>query len=114
MKIRTSVNLFLSLALIIAVCGALTFTVIQAKAYLERNFYKDIPFMLEASSSELQTNLAVGLALSQNLAEEPYLIRWFENREADTENGAAVAEKLVQLSSGAQFSTCFAASKLTD
>lgn len=113
MKIRTSVNLFLSLALIIAVCGALTFTVIQAKAYLERNFYKDIPFMLEASSSELQTNLAVGLALSQNLAEEPYLIRWFENREADTENGAAVAEKLIQLSSGAQFSTCFAASKLT-
>ena len=46
MKIRTSVNLFLSLALIIAVFGALTFTVNQAKAYLERNFYKDIPFML--------------------------------------------------------------------
>jgi len=113
MKIRTSVNLFLSAALIVAVCGSLTFTVVQAKAYIEGNFYKDIPFMLDASCSELQTNLAVGLALSQKLAEEPYLIRWFENRETDTENGAMVTDTLIHLSKKEQFSTCFAASKLT-
>lgn len=113
MKIRTSVNLFLSAALIIAVCGALTFTVNQAKFYIESNFYKDVPFMLEASDSELQKNLAVGAALSQNLAEEPYLIDWLESREIHSENGDAVKNTLIKLSTIEQFSTCFIASKLT-
>ena len=113
MKIRTSVNLFLIATLIIAVCGALAFSVMQSKSYIENNFYKTVPFMLNASCSELQTNLAVGLALSQDLAEEPYLIDWLENHERDDENGAKVTGKLVKLSKGEQFSTCFAASKLT-
>ena len=39
MKIRTSVNLFLVTTLIIAVCGALAFSVIQARTYIESNFY---------------------------------------------------------------------------
>ena len=113
MKIRTSVNLFLVTTLIIAVCGALAFSVIQARTYIESNFYKTVPFMLDASSSELQTNLAVGLAISQDLAEEPYLIDWFENYEKDNENRVKVTEKLIKLSEDEQFSTCFAASKLT-
>ena len=113
MKIRTSVNLFLVTTLIIAVCGALAFSVMQARAYIEGNFYKTVPFMLDASSSELQTNLAVGLALSQDLAEEPYLIDWFEAYEKDEKTGAHVIEKMLKLSKDEQFSTCFAASKLT-
>ena len=68
MKIRTSVNLFLVTTLVIAVCGALAFSVMQAKSYIESNFYKSVPLMLDASCSELQKNLAIGLALSQNLA----------------------------------------------
>lgn len=113
MKIRTSVNLFLVTTLIIAVCGALAFSVTQARSYIEGNFYKSVPFMLDASCSELQTNLAVGLALSQNLAGEPYLVDWFEGYEKDAANGAKVTAKLITLSKDEQFSTCFAASKLT-
>ena len=113
MKIRTSVNLFLVTTLVIAVCGALAFSVMQAKSYIESNFYKSVPLMLDASCSELQTNLAIGLALSQNLAEEPYLIDWFEDYEKDEKNGAQVIDKLIKLSKDGQFSTCFAASKLT-
>ena len=60
MKIRTSVNLFLITTLVIAVCGALAFSVMQVKSYIENNFYKTVPFMLDASTSELQANLAVG------------------------------------------------------
>jgi len=113
MKIRTSVNLYLVTTLIIAVCGALTFSVIQTKSYIESNFYQTIPFMLDASSSELQTNLAVGLALSQDLAGEPYLIDWFENYEQNDGDGAKVTDKMLRLSKDEQFSTCFTASKLT-
>ena len=113
MKIRTSVNLYLVTTLIIAVCGALTFSVIQAKSYIESNFYQTVPFMLDASSSELQTNLAVGLALSQDLAGEPYLIDWFENYEQNDGDGAKVTDKMLRLSKDEQFSTCFTASKLT-
>ncbi|WP_252722293.1 methyl-accepting chemotaxis protein [Treponema medium] len=113
MKIRTSVNLFLVTTLVIAVCGALAFSVMQARSYIESNFYKTVPFMLDASSSELQTNLMVGLALSQDLAEESYLIDWFEAYEKDDKVGVQITDKLIQLTKDERFSTCFAASKLT-
>ena len=112
MKIRTSVNLFLVTTLIIAVCGALAFSVMQAKSYIESNFYKSVPLMLDASCSELQTNLAIGLALSQNLAEEPYLIDWFEDYEKDEKNGAQVIDKLIKLSKDGQFSISFAIGRI--
>ena len=113
MKIRTSVNLFLVTTLIIAVCGALAFSVMQARAYIESNFYKSVPFMLDASCAELQANLAVGLARSQDLAGEPYLLDWFSNYEKDDENGAKVTERLINASKDEQFSTSFVASNLT-
>ena len=113
MKIRTSVNLFLITTLVIAVCGALAFSVMQAKAYIESSFYKTVPCMLDTSCFELQTNLTVGLALSQDLARESYLIDWLEDYEKDTENGSKVTEKLIKLSTDEQFSTCFVASRLT-
>ncbi|AIW90335.1 MULTISPECIES: methyl-accepting chemotaxis protein [unclassified Treponema] len=113
MKIRTSVNLFLVTTLIIAVCGALAFSVMQARSYMESNFYKTVPFMLDASCSELQANLAVGLARSQDLAEEPYLLDWFNSYEKDNENGAKVTERLIDVSQDEQFSAGFAASNLT-
>ena len=113
MKIRTSVNLFLVTTLIITVCGALAFSVMQAKAYIESSFYKTVPCMLDTSCFELQTNLTVGLALSQDLARESYLIDWLEDYEKDTENGSKVTEKLIKLSTDEQFSTCFVASRLT-
>ena len=69
--------------------------------------------MLDTSCFELQTNLTVGLALSQDLARESYLIDWLEDYEKDTENGSKVAEKLIKLSTDEQFSTCFVASRLT-
>ena len=69
--------------------------------------------MLDSACFDLQNHLAVGLALSQNLAEEPYLIQWFENQENDTENGAKVTDTLIRLSNKEQFSTSFAASRLT-
>lgn len=113
MKIRTSVNIFLGSALAVAVCGALAFTVTYAQAYIENNFYNDIPFMLESSCSDLQTDLAVGLALSENLAEQDSLIRWFENREKDTADGTEVKNMLVRLGTTEGFSTAFAASEAT-
>ena len=113
MKIRTSVNLYLVTTLIIAVCGALAFSVIQVKSYIESNFYNAVPSMLGASSSELQENLAVGLALSEDLARESYLIDWFEDYEKDDKVGVQITDKLIQLTKDERFSTCFAASKLT-
>ena len=113
MKIRTSVNLFLVTTLIIAVCGALAFSVMQARAYMGSSFYKTVPFMLDASCSELQANLAVGLARSKDLAEESYLLDWFNNYEKDNENGAKVTERLINVSQDEQFSTSFVASNLT-
>ena len=113
MKIRTSVNLYLVTTLIIAVCGALAFSVIQVKYYIESNFYNAVPSMLDASSSELQENLAVGLALSEDLARESYLIDWFEDYEKDDKAGIQITDKLLQLTKDERFSTCFAASKLT-
>ena len=113
MKIRTSANLFLVTTLLITVCGALAFSVIQVKSYIESNFYKTVPAMLDAASSELQENLAVGLALSEDLARESYLIDWFEDYEKDDKVGVQITDKLIQLSKDERFSTCFAASKLT-
>ena len=113
MKIRTSVNLFLSVALVIAVCGSLAFTVSQAKSYIESNFYQDVPFMLNSSASELEKDLAVGLALSEKLVTEPYLLQWFKSRETDSISGAQVTDMLINLSKKAHFSTAFAASQLT-
>ncbi len=113
MKIRTSVNLFLSTALIIAVCGALAFTVVQTKSYGENNFYKNVSFILDASCSELQKNLAVGLALSQNLAGEDYVIRWSENQENAAKDTEQVINTLTRLSKKDSFKTAFVASKLT-
>ncbi len=113
MKIRTSVNLFWITTLIIAVCGAMAFSVMQERAYIESSFYKTVPCMLDASSSKLQENLAVGLALSEDLARESYLIDWFEDYEKDDKAGARIADKLIQLTKDERFSTCFAASKLT-
>lgn len=113
MKIRTSVNFFLSIALIIAVCGSLIFTATQAQSYIESNFYQDVPFMLDSSTGELQKDLAVGLALSEKLAIEPYLLQWFDSRETDNNSGTQVTEMLINLSKKAQFSTAFAASQLT-
>jgi hypothetical protein len=69
--------------------------------------------MLEASSSDLQTNLAVGLALSQDLAEDTRLLDWFNNYEKDNETGSKVAEDLITLSKDERFAASFAASKLT-
>ncbi len=113
MKIRTSVNLFLSLALMVAVCGALAFTVVQTKTYGENNFYKNVSFILDASCSELQKNLAVGLALSQNLAGEDYVIRWSENQENAAKDTEQVINTLTRLSKKDSFKTAFVASKLT-
>lgn len=113
MKIRTSVNLYFVVILVIAVCSALAFSVMQAKAYTESNFYRSVPLMLEASSSDLQTNLAVGLALSQDLAEDTRLLDWFNNYEKDNETGSKVAEDLITLSKDERFAASFAASNLT-
>lgn len=113
MKIRTSVNLYFVVILVIAVCSALAFSVIQAKSYTESTFYRSVPLMLEASSSDLQTNLAVGLALSQDLAEDTRLLDWFNNYEKDNETGSKVAEDLITLSKDERFAASFAASKLT-
>lgn len=113
MKIRTSVNLYFVVILVIAVCSALAFSVIQAKSYTESTFYRSVPLMLEASSSDLQTNLAVGLALSQDLAEDTRLLDWFNNYEKDNETGSKVVEDLITLSKDERFAASFAASKLT-
>ena len=113
MKIRTSVNLFLSLALMVAVCGALAFTVVQIKSYGEDNFYKNVSFIQDASCSGLQKNLAVGLALSQNLAGEEYAIRWAENQESTPKDTAQVINTLTRLSKKDSFKTAFLASKTT-
>lgn len=107
-------NLFLSAALTLAVCGALAFTVNQAKSYIEGNFYKDVPFMLDASCADLQTDLAVGLIEAKHLAAYPHLIRWFENLEKTPEDEKEVSQALMRLSNLERFSDGFAVSKLTE
>ncbi|MGP1576863.1 MAG: methyl-accepting chemotaxis protein [Treponema sp.] len=113
MKVKTSVSIFLSVALIIAVTGALAFTVMNAKAHIEDSFYKNVPTILDASCADLQANLAAGLALSEDFAKETYLIDWFESQEQNSELGAVTQDTMLRLSSIDRFSTCFAASKIT-
>ena len=113
MKIRTSINLFLAAAVIVAVCGALAFTVLHAQYYIQDNFYKEIPSMLDSSCLDLQVNLVEGLAVSENLVEHNYLVRWFENYERDPVAESDIADIMLKLSNKEHFSTCFAASKLT-
>lgn len=113
MKLRSSMSLFLVGAVIAAVCGTAAFNAIQARVHSRDSFYNAMQGMLAVSCSDLQKNLAVGLSLSQNLTEEPYLIDWFENYEQNSEQGEQVSRKLIRLSKNKHFSTCFAASKLT-
>ncbi|MGP1595259.1 MAG: methyl-accepting chemotaxis protein [Treponema sp.] len=113
MKLRTSVSIFLSAALITAVAGALTFTVMHAKAHIEDTFYKNVPIILDASCADLQSDLTTGLALSEDFAKETYLVEWFETQEQNTEAGKDTQEAMLRLSTLERFSTCFAASKIT-
>ncbi len=113
MKIKTSLNLFFGTALIIAVCGALLFTVRNASRYMKKNFYSSVPSMLEESCSDLQVDLATGLSLAENFASQPKLIRWFKNLEKDAGDEKDIKKTLVDLTNNEGFSTCFAASKLT-
>ena len=85
MKIRPSINIFLSIALIITVTGVLTFSMSHMKRYIEARFYKSVPYLLDASASDLQTSLECGIALSENLSQYPQIIRWLEGSEKDSE-----------------------------
>ena len=109
MKIRTSVSIFLTAVLMIAVSGALAFTAVHTKSYIEKTFYNDVPFILDTSSSQLCSDLALGLQLSQQLAKEPYVIRWLESSEQNQEDEADSRAALLNLSGIGQFATCFIA-----
>lgn len=113
MKIRTSVSIFLTAVLMIAVSGALAFTAVHTKSYIEKTFYNDVPFILDTSSSQLCSDLALGLQLSQQLAKEPYVIRWLESSEQNQEDEADSRAALLNLSGIGQFATCFIASNIT-
>ena len=87
MKIRTSVNLFLTLTLVIVVFGALTSTIYYIRSFIEDVFYKNIHYILDSSFSELQRDIESGLTISRNFARQNNLIRWFESYEDDGKDG---------------------------
>lgn len=113
MKIRTSVNLFLTLTLVIVVCGALTSTLYYTRSFIENLFYKNVQYILDASFSELQSDLESGLTLSKNFASQDNLIRWFESYEEEGIDGEDVKALMLKLANEEKFTTCFAASGLT-
>ncbi|UTC77473.1 methyl-accepting chemotaxis protein [Treponema sp. OMZ 799] len=113
MKIRTSVNLFLTLTLVIVVFGALTSTLYYTRSFIEGIFYKNIQYILDSSFSELQRDLESGLTISKNFARQDNLIRWFESYEEDGKDGEDIKSMMLKLAGEEKFSTCFAASGLT-
>ena len=113
MKIRTSVNLFLTLTLVIVVFGALTSTLYYTRSFIESIFYKNLHYILDSSFSELQRNLESGLVLSKSFAGQNNLIRWFESYEEDEQGGEDIKAMMLKLANDEKFSTCFAASGLT-
>ncbi|UYT07027.1 methyl-accepting chemotaxis protein [Treponema denticola] len=113
MKIRTSVNLFLTLTLVIVVFGALTSTIYYIRSFIEDVFYKNIHYILDSSFSELQRDIESGLTISRNFARQNNLIRWFESYEDDGKDGEDIKAMMLKLASDEKFSTCFAASGLT-
>lgn len=113
MKIRTSVNLFLMLTLVIVVFGALTSTIYYIRSFIEDVFYKNIHYILDSSFSELQRDIESGLTISRNFARQNNLIRWFESYEDDGKDGEDIKAMMLKLASDEKFSTCFAASGLT-
>ena len=113
MKIRTSVNLFLTLTLVIVVFGALTSTLYYTRSFIESIFYKNLHYILDSSFSELQRDLEGGLVLSKSFAGQNNLIRWFESYEEDEQDGEDIKAMMLKLASDEKFSTCFAASGLT-
>ena len=114
MKLRTSISLFLLLTLVIAVSGALGFTVLHSKSYMQKRFYNNISFMLDSAIFDLQSDLKNGSTLSENFVKEAYLIDWLESYEQDTAKELQVKEAMLRLSKIEGFSTCFIASKQTD
>ncbi len=113
MKIRTSFNLFIGIALMITVSVALLLTTITVKHRFEKNFYASTEYIANAACKDIQTVLSQGLALSKNLVEEIYLKRWFENNEPEDADKVQVENALIRLSKTEGFDYCFAASKLT-
>lgn len=113
MKIRTSVNLFLTLTLVIVVFGALTSTLYYTRSFIDSIFYKNLHYILDSSFSELQRDLESGLVLSKSFAGQNNLIRWFESYEEDEQGGEDIKAMMLKLASDEKFSTCFAASGLT-
>ena len=113
MKIRTSINIFLSIALIITVTGVLTVSMSHMQRYIEARFYKSVPYLLDASASDLQTSLECGIALSENLSQYPQIIRWLEGSEKDSELEREVNDIFTKLIKKENYVTCFLGSKLT-
>jgi len=114
MKLRTSVSLFLLLTLVIAVSGALGFSVLHSKSYMQKRFYNNISFMLDSAIFDLQSDLRNGSTLSENFVKESYLIDWLESSEQDAVKELQVKEAMLRLGKIEGFSTCFIASKRTD
>ncbi|MGP1455769.1 MAG: methyl-accepting chemotaxis protein [Treponema sp.] len=114
MKLRTSISLFLLLTLVIAVSGALGFSVLHSRAYIQKRFYNNISFMLDSATFDLQSDIRNGATLSENFVKESYLINWLESYEQDTVKERQVKEAMLRLSKIEGFSTCFIASKQTD
>lgn len=113
MKIRTSVNIFLTLVLTFVVFVVLGAVSINAKSYFKNNFYNSVSYISEAAHSDLQVYLQRGLVLSESLTQDSYLIEWFENQEKNESQKERVLSNLKRLGSLDGFVTCFAASALT-
>ncbi|MEL5720368.1 MAG: methyl-accepting chemotaxis protein [Treponemataceae bacterium] len=113
MKIRTSVNILIGVALAVIVLIALGAQAITTRNHFKENFYGAMPYIAGASAREIHAKIFEAFGLSKSLAENPTLIRWFENREPDDADKQDVVDTLLRMSSFEGYNACFAVSKFT-
>lgn len=113
MKIRTSVNILIGVALAVIVLIALGAQAITTRKHFKENFYGAMPYIAGASAREIHAKIFEAFGLSKSLAENPTLIRWFENREPDDTDKQDIVDTLLRMSSFEGYNSCFAVSKFT-
>lgn len=113
MKIKTSVNILIGVALAVIMFMALGVQAITSRKFFRENFYDSMSYIAGASAREIHAKIFEAFGLSKNLAQDVGLIRWFENGEPDDADRQDVLNTLSSMSSLEGYSSCFAASKLS-
>jgi len=103
--------------------GILIFSIIVIHSVINYTTVKDtllndvrqnqLPAFVEAAQSDLKTTLEKGMETSKALADDPLLVEWFKNGEADTTQKHLALEKINMFSEQLGYPSVFAVNNIT-